>query len=135
MVIIWKQGKERFNKYAKTLNSARHTITFTVHNSTRSVKFLNATVILKHSKLSTTLYKEPTGTQQYLHCPSHHLCKVAVPSSQSIKLRRIYSDNLNYSHKVDERCQTPSQRNYLDSLLDEFHRKDLTLSHRDAVEL
>ncbi|XP_064461600.1 uncharacterized protein LOC135371542 [Ornithodoros turicata] len=57
-----------------------------------------------------------------------------IPNGQSVRLRRICSNDTDYAEKLDELCSTLAQRDYPDSLLTEFRRKALTLDRNEVLE-
>lgn len=134
--IIWEHGEQQFHKLVTLLNNAHATIKFTSEHSTRSINFLDTSIILENGKLTTTLYKKPTDKQQYLHFHSHHPrhCKVGIPSGQSVRLRRICSNDSDYTKRVDDLCDTLTQRDYPQTLLNEFRHKALALDRNQVLE-
>ena len=67
------------------------------------------------SQLACTTYK-PTDSHSYLlHSSSHpaHV-KNSIPYSQFLRLRRLYSDDTDFSEKAKEMCQFVKTRGYPD---------------------
>ncbi|XP_041461655.1 uncharacterized protein LOC121412959 [Lytechinus variegatus] len=61
--------------------------------------FLDVTVQKKPNGITTTLYTKPTDTHQYLHSSSCHPrhCKTGIAYSQALRLRRICSEDPDFS--------------------------------------
>ena len=86
-------------KAADHLNSLHPTIKFDIKYSREKIIFLDTTVIITNeSKLKTTTYNKPMDEKSYLHAKSYHpeSTKKAIPYSQSLRLKRICSDDADY---------------------------------------
>ena len=83
------------------INQAHPTFKFTAEWSRESVDFLDVTVKLVNGTLTTDLHVKPTDTHQYLASNSCHPrhCKEAIPFSQALRMRRIYSSEDDFSTK------------------------------------
>ena len=101
--MIWEHGEE-LQKFLETLNCYHPTIKFTAEYSRAKINFLDVTVIKKGNQLVTELYIKPTDTHQYLHASLCHVshCKKSIPSSQTLRLNRICSENAFFDKRCNE---------------------------------
>ena len=62
---------------------------------------------IENRGVSTSVYYKPTDSHAYLHYHSNHssLCKNAIPYSQFLRLRRLYSETDDFSAKSEEMCR------------------------------
>ena len=95
---IWTHCIEEFRKFEKHLNQSVDSIKFETDISTSEVHFLDVTVKLDNGNLETSLYTKPTDAHNYLSFKSCHPknCKKAIPYSQFLRVRRIYSNDDDY---------------------------------------
>ena len=102
--MMWEHGEEELQKFLETLNCYHPTIKFTAEYSRAKINFLDVTVIKKGNQLVTDLYIKPTDTHQYLHASSCHVshCKKSIPSSQTLCLNRICSENAFFDKRCNE---------------------------------
>ena len=69
--------------------------------------FLDIKVSISGNRLSTSVHYKPTDSHSYLlHSSSHpaHV-KNSIPYSQFLRLRRLCSDDTDFSEKAEEMCQ------------------------------
>ena len=96
---IWFGTEVDLIKATDHLNGIHPTIKFDIKYSREKMNFLDTTIIItKENKLKTTIYNKPTDEKSYLHAKSYHpeSTKKAIPYSQSLRLKRICSDDLDY---------------------------------------
>ena len=96
---IWFGSEVDLIKATDHLNSVHSTIKFDIKYSREKIIFLDTTVIITNeNKLNTTVYNKPTDEKSYLHAKSYHpeSTKKAIPYSQSLRLKRICSDDADY---------------------------------------
>ena len=99
---IWTREEESLHTFINHLNSFHSTIKFTSDFSHQQANFLDVTVMKGTNRITTTLYTKPTDTHQYLHSSSCHPrhCKTSIPYSQALRLRRICSDDSDFSSQA-----------------------------------
>ena len=88
------------DNYAQQNNYASN-IRFTASPPSKSVNFLDTTVTLNNDgSLASTLYSKPTAAHQYLHRSSYHVGHTlrSLPKSQFMRIRRICSSLVDYTH-------------------------------------
>ena len=93
--LVWTHGEEKLLEFVDFLNSAHHSIKFTVEYSKETVNFLDVQVIKRGNKVVTDLYTKPTDTHQLLHRSSCHPghTKKGIPYGQALRIRRICSED------------------------------------------
>ena len=93
--LVWTHGEEKLLEFVDFLNSAHHSIKFTVEYSKETVNFLDVQVIKQGNKVVTDLYTKPTDTHQLLHRSSCHPghTKKGIPYGQALRIRRICSED------------------------------------------
>ena len=97
--MIWTAGQQSLQEFISHLNSCHDSIKFTAEISTKSVNFLDTTIYLKPTgSLEVDLYTKPTDSHNYLLFTSAHPqhCKISLPYSQFLRVRRICSTIENY---------------------------------------
>ena len=97
---IWTSDEESLHTFINHINSFHRTIKFTSEISHQQVNFLDVSIRKEHDTLITDLYTKPTDTHQYLHSTSCHPrhCKNGIAYSQALRLRRICSNDSDFSH-------------------------------------
>ncbi|XP_041453719.1 uncharacterized protein LOC121406911 [Lytechinus variegatus] len=96
---IWTREEDSLHTFIDHINSFHRTIKFTSDFSQQETHFLDVTVQKKPNGITTTLYTKPTDTHQYLHSSSCHPrhCKTGIAYSQALRLRRICSEDPDFS--------------------------------------
>ena len=100
--LVWTHGEEKLLEFVNFLNSAHHSIKFTVEYSKETVSFLDVQVIRQGNKIVTDLYTKPTDTHQLLHRSSCHPghTKKGIPYGQALRLRRICSEDSFFENRL-----------------------------------
>ena len=109
----------------------------------RSIAFLDINVSISGNRLSTRVHYKPTDSNSYsLHSSSHpaHV-KNSIPYSQFLRLRRLCSDDTDFSEKAEEMCQFFKTRGYPDPVINNskhraqsVHPQSAPLSSHNKVE-
>ena len=96
---IWTRDEDSLVTFTNHINSFHKTIKFTSEHSPREAHFLDVTVRKDMNSITTDLFSKPTDTHQYLHSSSCHPrhCKTGIAFSQALRLRRICSNNSDFS--------------------------------------
>ena len=75
--VIWKHGDKELLSFLEHLNGQCAEIQFMMEKETKgSIPFLDIHVKKDGNKLATSVYRNPTHTDRYLHYSSHHHPKV-----------------------------------------------------------
>ena len=99
--------REELEQFNNSVNSFHPALKYTWQISETSIAFLDINVSIHNNDLSTCLYYKPTDSHSYLlHSPSHpNHVKNSIPFSQFLRLRRLCSDELDFSNKSEEMLQ------------------------------
>lgn len=100
--IIWTDGITDLQQLVTDINSCRPTIKITRETS-KSINYLDLTIILKNNRLETTSYFKPTNTFSYLPGTSHHpkATKEGIFKGEIIRTLRNNSDPHHYQSQTD----------------------------------
>ena len=101
---IWTSDENSLGTFINHINSFHRTIKFTSEYSHQQAHFLDVTVRKNNDTLTTDLYSKPTDTHQYLHSTSCHPkhCKTGIAYSQALRLRRICSNDSDFSNHAQD---------------------------------
>ena len=91
------------------------TLKFDAKYSLTSIEFLDTRVYKSTTgKLQTTLYTKPTDRQSYLHSQSYHpsSCKRSIAYSQALRIRRICTEDSEYSKHTAKHLDKLVERGY-----------------------
>ena len=97
--------------------------TFTI--SELELPFLDIKLAITSNRIQTSIHYKEIDTHNYLHYTSFHPrhCKQAIPYSQFLRLRRICSNNADFSEKAEEMLTFFKQRGYTElQLHNDLHR-------------
>ena len=127
---------EETQNFIDHLNRQHKTIKFTAEISNLRINFLDTTIIRNNDgSLSTTLYRKPTDTFQYLHFKSYHPLhqKRSIPYSQFVRVRRICSLKKDFFVNTDLMIRHFITRGYPMKLLIESQTKAANLNREDLL--
>lgn len=104
LLLVWKDSEEELLKFLEELNKKHPTIKFDYEFSREKVNFLDTTISISGTKLSTSLYTKPTDRKAYLHSKSYHpkSTKKAIPYSQATRLRRICTEDSEFRRHAEK---------------------------------
>ena len=100
-------SRQELDYFNTSVNSFHPALKYTWVVSECSIAFLDINVSISGNRLSTSVYYKPTHSHSYsLHSSSHpaHV-KNSIPYSQFLRLRRLCSDDTDFSEKAEEMCQ------------------------------
>ena len=100
-------SREELNRFITSVNSFHTALKYTWEISETSLAFLDIKVSINGNGLRTSVHYKPTDSHSYLlHSSSHpsHV-KNSIPYSQFLRLRRLCSDDSDFSNKSKEMCQ------------------------------
>ena len=107
-------SREELNRFITSVNSFLPALKYTWEISETSLAFLDIKVSINGNGLRTSVHYKPTDSHSYLlHSSSHpsHV-KNSIPYSQFLRLRRLCSDDSDFSNKSQEMCQFFEKRGY-----------------------
>ena len=97
-------NREELDHFISSVNSFHPALKYTWEISETSIAFLDIKVSINGNGLSTSVHYKPTDSHSYLlHSSSHpsHV-KNSIPFSQFLRLRRLCSDDSDFSNKSEE---------------------------------
>ena len=117
------------------VNSFHPALEFTWEISDKSVTFLDISVSVTDDRLSTSVHYKPTDSHSYLLYSSSHPKHTlnAIPFSQFLRLRRLCSDDEDFSNKCSEMRSFFLNRNYPAHVIDNAFRKVSTIDRATAL--
>ena len=113
----WRLHRRYFIQHRRTqsiYNLRYPALKYTWEISETSLAFLDIKVSISGNGLCTSVHYKPTDSHSYLlHSSSHpsHV-KNTIPYSQFLRLRRLCSDDFNFSSKSEEMCHFFEKRGY-----------------------
>ena len=104
--------------------------------SETSIAFLDIKVSINVNGLSTSVHYKPTDSHSYLlHSSSHpsHV-KNSIPFSQFLRLRRLCSDDSDFSNKSEEMCHFFKNRGCPDSVVNTAQHRAQQIDRQSALQ-
>ena len=128
--------REELEQFIYSVNSFNLALKYTWQISETSVAFLVINVSIHNNGLSTSVYYKPTDAHSYLlHSSSHpNHVKNSIPFSQILRLRRLCSDELDFSNKSEEMLQFFKNRGYPDSVVRTAQERAQTTNQQSAPQ-
>ena len=86
--------------------------------------------------LCTSVYYKPTDSHSYLLYSSSHPSHVknSIPFSQFLRLRRLCSDDSDFSHKSESMCQFFEKRGYPASIVQAGHHRAQLIDRQSSLQ-
>ena len=133
---IWTREEESLHTFLNHINSFHRSIKFTSEFSHDQVNFLDVTIRKENGTLATDLYTKPTDTHQYLHSSSCHPrhCKSGIAYSQALRLRRICSNDTNFSQHASDLKRNLTDRGHSSKKVQQAINKVRSLSRSDVLQ-
>ena len=106
-----------------------------MEHSSERVPFLDTLVEIQHEKLETQLYTKPTDAHLYLRpdsCHPYHIFK-SIPYSQSLRIRRICSNEQNADKHLNNLSNQLQLRGYRSNTVDAAIDKAKQISRSDLL--
>src|SRR5699024_8771868 len=100
--IIWTDTEDALHNFINSFNRFHKNIKFTSHVSKTEINFLDVTVSISDSTISTKVYRKPTDSPQYLHFQSEHPkhIKTALPYSLLSRCKRICTKDSDFENNI-----------------------------------
>ena len=110
--------REELDQFITSVNSFHPALKYTWEISETSLPFLDIKVSIRGNVLCTSVHYKPTDSHSYLLYSSSHPSHVknSIPYSQFLRLRRLCSDDSDFSSKSEEMCQFFEKRGRLSCL-------------------
>lgn len=134
--VSWiSSGREELNQFITSVNSFHPVLKYTWEISETSLAFLDIKVSISGNGLCTSVHYKPTDSHtcciQSSH-PSH--VKNSIPYSQFFRLRRLCSDDSDFSNKSQEICQFFEKRGYPSSVIQAAHHRAQQIDRQSALQ-
>ena len=107
--------REDLDQFITAVNSFHLALKYTWEISDTSLAFLDIKVSIEGDGLCTSVHYKPTDSHSYLLYSSSHPSHVknSIPYSQFLRLRRLCSDDSDFSLKSEEMCTEFFQQTWL----------------------
>ena len=101
-----------------------------------SLAFLDIKISIEGNGLCTSVYYKPTDSHSYLLYSSSHPSHVknSIPFSQFLRLRRLCSDDSDFSEKSEAMCQFFDKRGYPVSVVQAGHHRAQQIDRQSAPQ-
>jgi len=112
-------SREELDHFITSVNSFHPAMKYTWEIFETSIAFLDIEVSINGNGLSTSVHYKPTDSHSYLLHSSSHPSQVknSIPFSQFLRLRRLCSDDSDFSNKSEEMRHFFKKRGYPDSVV------------------
>ena len=135
--VIWTHGEAELQLFNTYLNNCLPSIKFEIDISPTTVNFLDVKVRLENEgNIKTGLYTKPTDAHNHLSYKSCHppKCKDSIPYSQFLRIRRICSDNSDFTNEARTMAGHFHRAGYPKKLLQEAFGKAYRLQRQELLE-
>ena len=129
-------SREELDHFITSVNSFHPALKYTWEISETSIAFLDIKVSINGNGLSTSVHYKPTDSHSYLlHSSSHpsHV-KNSIPFSQFLRLRRLCSDDSDFSNKSKEMRHLFKKRGYPDSVVNTAQHRTQEIDRQSALQ-
>ena len=123
---------EGFITHVSTFHPA---LQFTHTISQTQIPFLDITLSVSGSRISTSVHYKDTDTHNYLHYTSSHPkhCQNGIPYSQFLRLRRLCSEDDDFLQKCQEMSTFFESRGYPSDLLQTTRERVSSVTRQEAL--
>ena len=129
-------SREDLNQFITAVNSFHPALKYTWEISDTSLAFLDIKVSIEGNGLCTSVYYKPTDSHSYFLVSSSHPSHVknSIPYSQFLRLRRLCSDDSDFSLKSEEMCNFFNKRGYPASVVEAGHHRAQQIDRQSALQ-
>lgn len=133
---ITTMPRAQLDEWMNHLKSLHPAVQYTSTISETQVSFLDTTVKTAQGEITTTIHYKETDSHNFLRYNSFHPKKTkdAIPYSQMLRLRRIISDNEEFTSRKDEMLGFFRQRDFPESVLQSAEKKILRTTQETALQ-
>ena len=123
------------SRFITFINAFNPAIRFTSHISTSCVNFLDITITISLSTITTSVYYKPTDTHSFLLYTSSHpqACRDSLPFSQLLRLRRLCSEDDDFLDRAHEMLDFFRQRLYPENVLTSAMHRVQLIARQEAL--
>ena len=128
--------KEELTQFITAVNSFHPALKYTWEISDTFLAFLDIKISIEGNGLCTSVYYKPTDSHSYLLYSSSHPSHVknSIPFSQFLRLRRLCSDDSDFSEKSEAMCQFFDKRGYPVSVVQAGHHRAQQIDRQSALQ-
>ena len=128
--------REELNQFITAVNSFHPALKYTWEISDTSLAFLDIKVSVEGNGLCTSVHYKPTDSHSYLLYSSSHPSHVknSIPYSQFLRLRRLCSEDSDFSLKSEEMCEFFDKRGYPASVVEAGHHRAQQIDRQSALQ-
>ena len=128
--------REELNQFITAVNSFHPALKYTWEISNTSLAFLDIKVSVEGNGLCTSVHYKPTDSHSYLLYSSSHPSHVknSIPYSQFLRLRRLCSEDSDFSFKSEEMCNFFDKRGYPASVVQAGHHRAQQIDRQSALQ-
>ena len=128
--------REDLNQFITAVNSFHPALKHTWEISDTSLAFLDIKVSIEGNGLCTSVHYKPTDSHSYLLYSSSHPSHVknSIPYSQFLRLRRLCSDDSDFSLKSEEMCDFFHNRGYPASVVRAGHHRAQQIDRQSSLQ-
>ena len=128
--------REELTQFITAVNSFHPALKYTWEISDTSLAFLDIKISIEGNGLCTSVYYKPTDSHSYLLYSSSHPSHVknSIPFSQFLRLRRLCSDDSDFSEKSETMCQFFDRRSYPVSFVQAGHHRAQQIDRKSALQ-
>ena len=129
-------SREELDHFITSVNSFHPALKYTWEISETSLAFLDIKVYISGNVLCTSVHYKPTDSYSYLLYSSSHPSHVknSIPYSQFLRLRRLCSDDYDFSSKSEEMCQFFEKRGYPVSVVKAGHHRAQQFDRQSSLQ-
>ena len=129
-------SREELDQFITSVNSFHPALKYTWEISETSLAFLDIKVSIRGNVLCTSVHYKPTDSHSYLLYSSSHPSHVknSIPYSQFLRLRRLCSDDSDFSCKSEEMCQFFEKRGYPVSVVKAGHHRAQQFNRQSSLQ-
>ena len=128
--------REELNQFITPVNSFHPALKYTWEISDTSLAFLDIKLSIEGNGLCTSVHYKPTDSHSYLLYSSSHPSHVknSIPYSQLLRLRRLCSEDSDFSLKSEEMCHFFNKRGYPASVIQAGHHRAQQIDRQSALQ-
>ena len=126
--------REELEQFINSVNKCHPALKYTWQILETSIAFLDINVSIQNNGLSTSVYYKPIDYHSYLLHSSSHPNHNSIRFSQFLRLRRLCSDELDFSNKSEEMLQFFKNRGYPDSVVKTAQERAQTTNQHSAPQ-
>ena len=128
--------REELSQFITAVNLYHPALKYTWEISDSSLAFLDIKLSIEGNGLCTSVHYKPTDSHSYLLYSSSHPSHVknSIPYSQLLRLRRLCSEDSDFSLKSEEMCHFFDKHGYPASVVQAGHHRAQQIDRQSALQ-